>query len=62
MSKSATWLPGARKCLSLLDWLDARHFRQAQREREAYLAQSSDVFELERRMRAMDRSTGERYC
>ena len=62
MSKWLTWSPGAGKRQSLLDWLDARHFRQAQKEREAYLAQSCDVFELERRMRAMDRGTGGRYC
>src|SRR5512135_1297196 len=43
----------ARK--SLFDRLDAWHFRQAQREREAYLAASKDVFDLERRMRAIDR-------
>ena len=49
----------ARK--SLLDRLDAWHFRQAQREREAYLARSKDVFDLERRMRAIDRGTMGRY-
>ena len=46
---------------SLLDRLDAWHFRQAQREREAYLARSKDVFDLERRMRAIDRGTMGRY-
>lgn len=49
----------ARK--SLLDRLDAWHFRQAQREREAYLARSKDVFDLERRMRSIDRGTMGRY-
>ncbi|HMA31664.1 MAG TPA: DUF3563 family protein [Casimicrobiaceae bacterium] len=49
----------ARK--SLLDRLDAWHFRQAQREREAYLAGSKDVFELERRIRAIDRGAMGRY-
>jgi hypothetical protein len=47
--------------MSLLDRLDAWHFRQAQREREAYLARSKDVFDLERRMRAIERGTTERY-
>lgn len=43
---------------SLLDRLDAWHFRQAQREREAYLARSKDVFDLERRIRAIERGPG----
>ncbi|HEV2220011.1 MAG TPA: DUF3563 family protein [Casimicrobiaceae bacterium] len=43
--------------MSLLDRLDAWHFRQAQREREAYLARSTDVFDLERRIRAIERGT-----
>ncbi|MDE2360451.1 MAG: DUF3563 family protein [Betaproteobacteria bacterium] len=47
--------------LSLLDRLDAWHFRQAQREREAYLARSKDVFDLERRIRAIERGTTGRY-
>ncbi len=46
--------------MSLLDRLDAWHFRQAQREREAYLSRSKDVFDLERRMRAIERGTTER--
>ena len=49
----------ARK--SLLDRLDAWHFRQAQREREAYLAQSKDMVDLERRMRSIERGTMGRY-
>ncbi|MGA8033212.1 MAG: DUF3563 family protein [Casimicrobiaceae bacterium] len=49
----------ARK--SLLERLDAWQFRQAQREREAYLARSKDVFDLERRMRSIDRGTMGRY-
>ncbi|MGC1818970.1 MAG: DUF3563 family protein [Casimicrobiaceae bacterium] len=47
--------------MSLLDRLDAWHFRQAQREREAYLARSKDVFDLERRIRAIERGTTGRY-
>lgn len=39
----------------LLDRLEARLWRQEQRRREAWLAQSADVFELERRMRLLDR-------
>ena len=47
--------------MSLLDRLDAWHFRQAQREREAYLARSKDVFDLERRIRAIERGTTGRW-
>jgi hypothetical protein len=46
---------------SLLDRLDAWFWRQRQRADEAYLAQSQDVFELERRMRELERSVGSRY-
>ena len=53
-------IPSASR-MSLLDRLDAWHFRQAQREREAYLARSKDVFDLERRMRAIERGTTGRY-
>ena len=42
---------------SLLDRLDAWFWRQAQNDREAYLAGSSDVFELERRVEAYGRGT-----
>ena len=45
----------------LLDRLDAWFWRQRQRADEAYLAQSQDVFELERRMRELERSVGSRY-
>jgi hypothetical protein len=47
--------------LSLLDRLDAWFLRQRQRADEAYLAQSQDVFELESRMRAIERGVGGRY-
>ncbi len=46
---------------SLLDRLDAWFWRQRQRANEAYLAQSRDVFELESRMRAIERGAGGRY-
>lgn len=36
---------------ALYDWL----YRQQVKEREAYLAQSTDIFDLERRMRHYDR-------
>ena len=44
-----------------LDRLDAWFCRQEQKEREAYLARSCDVFELERRMEALDRDGIVRY-
>ena len=46
---------------SLLDRLDAWFWRQRQRADESYLARSQDVFELERRMRELERSVGSRY-
>jgi hypothetical protein len=52
-SKPAT--AGAR---NLLDSLDTWFWRQRQRADEAYLAQSQDVFELERRIRTLERAAG----
>jgi hypothetical protein len=46
---------------SLLDRLDAWFWRQRQRANEAYLAQAQDVFDLEARMRAIERGAGGRY-
>jgi hypothetical protein len=46
---------------SLLERLDAWFWRQAQKDREAYLARSRDVFELERRVEALDRGALSRY-
>jgi len=41
----------------LSDWL----YRQQVKEREAYLAQSTDIFELERRIRHLDRQPASAY-
>ena len=41
---------------SLLDRLDHWFWRQAQRDREAYLAGARDIYELEERMRRLERS------
>lgn len=52
--------PPAERSLSgstLLDRLDAWCWRQAQHDREAYLAASRDRFELERRIDALARGT-----
>ena len=44
-----------------LDVLDTWFWKQRQRAREAYLAQSQDVFEVERRVRELERDIGSRY-
>ena len=44
-----------------LAWLDAWFWRQEQKRREAYLAGATDIFELERRMRAYDRAIPRYY-
>ena len=46
---------------SWLDRLDAWFWRQEQKAREDYLARSTDIFELERRMRALERNPISRY-
>ena len=54
-----------RKWLDRLDqWLgrlDDWFWRQQQRQREAYLAQATDIFDLEERMRRLERSGGRSY-
>lgn len=55
-SKSA---PRERK--GWLNRLDAWFWRQRQSAREAYLAQARDVFEVERRIRDLERNIGSRY-
>ena len=47
--------------VTLLDRLDAWFWRQMQKDREAYLAGASDVFDLERRIDAIDRGVVTRY-
>ena len=44
-----------------LDRLDRWFWRQEQKEREAYLAKARDVFDLERRLEALDRQGISRY-
>jgi hypothetical protein len=51
----------ARDQRSWLDRLDAWAWRRSQKEREAYLAQSKDIAELEARMRELDRGIASRY-
>ena len=51
----------SQRSRKLLDRLDAWFWKQEQKRREAYLAGSSDLFELERRMEAIDRGALNRY-
>ena len=57
--------PGMAKVASqpgnLLDRLDAWFWRQEQKRREAYLAGSRDLFDLERRIEAIDRGAFVRH-
>ena|SRR6185312_15114138 len=46
---------------TLLERLDAWFWRQEQQDREAYLAGSADVFDLERRIDAMERGVVARH-
>lgn len=41
--------------------LDGWFWRQAQRDQEAYLAGSRDIYELEQRMRRLERARGSRF-
>lgn len=46
----------------LWDRLDHWFWRQTQREREAYLAGAQDIYDLEARIRRLERSGGGRYA
>jgi hypothetical protein len=52
--------PQAAK-LGLLERFDRWLWQQQVREREAYLAESKDIFELEERLRGLDRAVDSRY-
>jgi hypothetical protein len=52
---------GGSKRRGWVERLDAWLWRQEQKQREAYLARSSDVFDLERRIAAIERGTISRY-
>jgi hypothetical protein len=51
----------SRPRVSWLERIDRWFEAQRRRSREAWLAQSQDVFELERRIRELERTTGSRY-
>ena len=46
---------------SMLDRLDRWFWQQQQREQEAYLAGAQDIFDLERRIEAIDRGSAHPY-
>jgi hypothetical protein len=48
--------------LTLMERLDRWLWGQEVREREAYLAQSKDIHELEDRIRHLERSDAGRFC
>ncbi len=50
-----------RESLSLFERLDRWMYRLQQREHEAWLGTSQNVFELEDRIRNLERSVGSRY-
>ena len=50
-----------RESVSLLERLDRWMYRLQQRERDAWLGSSQNVFELEDRIRYLERSVGSRY-
>ena len=47
--------PGGNRFTRWTEALENWLYRQRMKEREAYLAQAQDVFEVERRMRELDR-------
>jgi hypothetical protein len=57
----ASVVTAPRSPRKLLDRLDAWLWRQEQKRRETYLAGATDIFELERRMRAYDRAIPRYY-
>lgn len=50
-----------QRSVGFFDRLDGWFWRQAQREQEAYLAGSRDIYDLEQRMRRLERSGGSRF-
>jgi hypothetical protein len=53
--------PVDKRSPGLLERLDRWFWRQQVRDREAYLAGAQDIFELEERIRRLERSVGSRY-
>lgn len=57
----ATAQPRPAVATTWLDRLDQWAWRQTQKQREAYLAEASDLVDLERRMRVLEHNIGGRY-
>ena len=53
--------PEARESRRWASFLDNWFYRQQAKEREAWLAQSTDVFDLENRIRQLERRPWQRY-
>jgi hypothetical protein len=58
---AATTQPRPAVAMTWLDRLDQWAWRQTQKQREAYLAESTDLVDLEQRVRALEHSVGNRY-
>ncbi|MDQ2961782.1 MAG: DUF3563 family protein [Pseudomonadota bacterium] len=53
--------PARARSSGIFERIDRWFWRQQQRDREAYLAGAQDIFELEERIRRLERSGGSRY-
>jgi len=53
--------PAGKRSLGIFERIDRWFWRQQMRDREAYLAGAQDIFELEERLRRLERSVGSRY-
>ena len=53
--------PAGTRRAGIFERIDRWFWRQQLRDREAYLAGSQDIFELEERIRRFERSGGSRY-
>ena len=58
---AATAQPRPAVAMTWLDRLDQWAWRQTQKQREAYLAEATDLVDLEHRMRALERNVASRY-
>jgi hypothetical protein len=53
--------PAKTRSVGFFDRLDGWFWRQAQRDQEAYLAGSRDIYDLEQRIRRLERAAGSRF-
>ena len=49
------------RSVGFFERLDGWFWQQAQREQEAYLARSRDIYDLEQRIRRLERCSGSRF-